>query len=472
MILKKTNGNKWILLIIVVAMTFIATLDSSIVNIVLPVMSKELAVSMASIEWVVASYTLIICGTILLFGKLGDILGKEKIFQIGCVIFIIGSLLCGISKSFHMLVICRFIQGIGGAAYMANNHGIITSIFEPQERGKALGILTTAVALGTMVGPPAGGLIASFLKWNYIFLINIPIGLIIFILSARFFPKNNERRKICNLDIVGFILQCGGLVLFFGALIMAQEKGLHSKGIILTLVFAIILLAIFVYVERHQSDPLLKFEIFKNKIFTINLLCAFISFTCIAASTILLPFYFQYTLKLSASIAGFIVLVSPVVLAVFSPICGTLSDKIGREIMCLIGLAIMSIAFLLLSTLKGNSLAIAAIGFMGTMSLGQAVFQPANNALVMSNCDRDKLGIAGSINSLTRNLGQIAGITLATSILYAFMSIKAGYRVSGYIFGKDNIFVYGMNKVYIILALLCFGGCCINLFRIWRQHRT
>lgn len=468
---EEINSNKWTLLIIVVAMTFIATLDSSIVNIVLPVMAKDLVVSTSSIEWVVASYTLIICGTILLFGKLGDILGKEKIFQLGCVIFTIGSLLCGVSMSFQMLVVCRFIQGLGGAAYMANNHGIITAIFDSKERGKALGILTTAVALGTMIGPPAGGLISSFWKWNYIFLINVPIGFIILILSIKFFPKNVVKRKIYNLDMLGAMLQCSGLILFFGAVIMAQEKGVNNRGIILALISSVVILGVFIYVERQQKDPLLKFEIFKNRIFTINLMCAFISFTCIAASTILLPFYFQYTLKLSASITGFIVLISPVVLGVFSPICGTLSDKIGREKMCLIGLLIMSVAFLLLSTLEVNSMAVSAIGFMGTMSLGQAFFQPANNALVMSNCDRDKLGIAGSINSLTRNLGQIAGITLATSILYAFMSIKAGYRVSEYIFGNDNIFVYGMNKVYIILALLCFVGFFINLIRILKQCR-
>ena len=271
--------------------------------------------------------------------------------------------------------------------------------------------------------------------------------------------------------MLGAMLQCSGLILFFGAVIMAQEKGVNNRGIILALISSVVILGVFIYVERQQKDPLLKFEIFKNRIFTINLMCAFISFTCIAASTILLPFYFQYTLKLSASITGFIVLISPVVLGVFSPICGTLSDKIGREKMCLIGLLIMSVAFLLLSTLEVNSMAVSAIGFMGTMSLGQAFFQPANNALVMSNCDRDKLGIAGSINSLTRNLGQIAGITLATSILYAFMSIKAGYRVSEYIFGNDNIFVYGMNKVYIILALLCFVGFFINLIRILKQCR-
>lgn len=471
MIQKEEKANKWTLLIIVIAMTFMATLDSSIVNIVLPVMAQDLAVSTSAVEWVVASYSLIICGTILFFGRLGDIVGKEKIFQLGCIIFIIGSLLCGVSQSFYMLIICRFIQGLGGAAYMANNHGIITSIFAAKERGKALGILTTAVAMGTMIGPPVGGIIASFWKWNYIFLINVPIGLIIFALSMKFFPKKEGKVIINGLDIPGAILQCGGFILFFGALIVAQEKGLNNWGIILALILAVVIFGIFWYVEKRQMEPLLKFEIFKNKLFTINLLCAFISFTCIAASTILLPFYFQYTLKFSASIAGFIVLISPVVLAVFSPICGTVSDKIGKEKMCMIGLLIMSIAFLLLSTLKTDSIAISAISFMGTMSLGQAFFQPANNALVMSNCAPNQLGVAGSVNSLIRNLGQIAGITLATSILYTFMSVKAGYRVSEYIFENDNIFVYGMNKVYIILAILCGIGFFINLIRASQQYK-
>lgn len=468
---KEKHFNKWILLFIVVAMTFMATLDSSIVNVVLPVMARDLEVSTSSIEWVVASYSIIICGTILFFGKMGDIFGKEKIFQLGCVIFIIGSLLCGISQSFQILIICRFIQGLGGSAYMANNHGIITAIFELKERGKALGILTTAVAMGTMIGPPTGGIIASIFEWNYIFLINIPIGIVILILSIKFFPKRKRVCKPFNLDILGAVLQCSGIVLFFGAFIMAQKIGFRNIGIIVAFISAIIILITFAKLERKQKDPLLKLEIFKNKLFTINLICAFISFTCIAASTILLPFYFQYTLKFSASTTGFLVLVSPIVLALFSPICGSLSDKIEREKMCLVGLLIMGIAFLLLSTLKTNSIAIIVMAFMGIMSLGQAIFQPANNTLVMSNCSRNQLGIAGSINSLTRNLGQIVGITLSTSVLYAFMSYKMGYKVSGYIFGDDKIFLYGMNNMYIILALLCGIGVLLNLFRVCKMNK-
>lgn len=215
-------NNKWIVLFVVVAMTFMATLDSSIVNVTLPVMSKNLEVPLSSIEWVIASYSIIICSTILFFGRLGDMIGKTKVFQCGSVVFTLGSLLCGVSHSFISLIIFRFIQGIGGAAYMANNHGIITEIFPREERGKALGILTTAVALGTMIGPPVGGIIASALNWHYVFLINIPIGVIVFIIGIKYLPR--IKRDSQKLDIAGAALQFLGISLFFWCLYASSKN--------------------------------------------------------------------------------------------------------------------------------------------------------------------------------------------------------------------------------------------------------
>ena len=463
-------NNKWIVLFVVVAMTFMATLDSSIVNVTLPVMSKNLEVPLSSIEWVIASYSIIICSTILFFGRLGDMIGKTKVFQCGSVVFTLGSLLCGVSHSFSSLIIFRFIQGIGGAAYMANNHGIITEIVPREERGKALGILTTAVALGTMIGPPVGGIIASALNWHYVFLINVPIGIIVFIMEIKYLPRiKNASQK---LDIPGAILQFFGISLFFGAFMLAQKTGFNNKWIIIALIMSIILIVAFIYLERKSKHPLLALEIFKNKLFSLNLICAFISFTCIAASTILLPFYFQYTMKLSPSTTGFLLMVSPIILAIFSPICGTLSDKIGSEILCLIGLILMSIAFFLLSSLTEYSVILEAIIFMALMSFGQSVFQPANNFLIMSNCPKDQLGVAGSVNSLVRNLGQIVGISMSTTILYIFMSQKLHYHVLGYVFGEDYAFVYGMKNDYRLLSIICCIGIVLNIVRVFKKKKT
>ncbi|WP_459479508.1 MFS transporter [Clostridium saccharoperbutylacetonicum] len=457
------QNNKWIVLFVVVAMTFMATLDSSIVNATLPVMSKKLSVPLSSIEWVIASYVIIICATLLFFGRLGDMIGKTKVFQCGSVLFTLGSLLCGWSNSFILLIISRFIQGIGASAYMANNQGIITEIFPKEGRGKALGILATAVALGTMIGPPAGGIIVSYLSWNYIFLINVPIGIIVFILGIKYLPRTKKASQ--KLDISGAILQFLGTSLFFGAFILAQRIGFGNMWIKGALIVSIILIVVFIYIETKSSQPLLALKIFKNKLFSVSLICAFISFTCIAASTILLPFYFQDTMKLSPSTTGFLLMVSPIIIAIFSPICGTLSDKIGSEILSLIGLVFMSIAFLLLSFLTEYSAILEVIIFMAVMAFGQSLFQPSNNSLIMSNCPREQLGIAGSVNSLVRNLGQIVGITLSTTLLYTFMSTKLHYHVLGYVFGKDYAFVYGMKNDYIILSIICFIGILLTIAR-------
>lgn len=145
-------------------MSFLSTLDASIVNIALPVMSKSLSVPLSSIEWVVASYIMIICSTLLFFGRLGDIIGKSKVFSYGTFIFIVGTLLCGMCTSFIPLIVCRFIEGIGASAYMANNQGIVTQLYPHEGRGKALGILAASVALGTMTGAPIGGFIVSVLS--------------------------------------------------------------------------------------------------------------------------------------------------------------------------------------------------------------------------------------------------------------------------------------------------------------------
>lgn len=164
-------------------------------------------------------------------------------------------------------------------------------------------------------------------------------------------------------------------------------------------------------------------------------------------------------------------MVSPIILAIFSPICGTLSDKIGQEILCLTGLILMSIAFFLLSSLTEYSHIPMAIIFMAIMSFGQSIFQPANNSLVMSNCPKEQLGIAGSVNSLVRNLGQIVGISMSTTFLYIFMSQKIHYHVLGYVFGKDYAFVYGMKNDYRILSIICCIGIILNIIRAFKNKK-
>ncbi len=467
--MQETNINhgrkKGIMLFVVVAMSFMATLDSSIVNVALPVMSKKMNVPVSSIEWVVASYSIIICSTLLFFGRLGDIVGKTKVFQGGTVLFTAASLICGLCHSFLPLIICRFIQGIGASAYMANNNGIITELYPKDGRGKALGILAAAVALGTMIGPPAGGFIVSFLNWNFIFWINVPIGIIVFLLGLKYLPKGARNDE--QIDKSGAALQFFGTILLFGALIQAQKTGFENLYILSTIFLALVLIALFVKLERSQRQPLLDLSILKNRLFSLSLVCALISFLCIQASNILLPFYLQDTLKLTPSQAGLFMMLSPLIVAVFSPVCGTISDRMGSESITLIGLLFMGAGFFLMSGLRERSpIALCAL-FVSIMAIGQSLFQPANNSLIMSACPKNKLGIAGSVNSLVRNLGQSVGLILSTTFLYYFMGWALGRHVSDYVVGRDDVFIFGMKYVYIMLMIICCVGAALTAYRLW-----
>jgi EmrB/QacA subfamily drug resistance transporter len=462
------SQTKWITLLVVVAMSFMSCLDSSIVNVALPVMTKELAVSVSSIEWVIVSYLIIICSTLLIFGRLGDMIGKSRVFQFGSVLFTAGSLLCGMSQSFAMLITCRAIQGVGASAYMANNQGIITQIFPNTERGKALGILAAAVAFGTMIGPPLGGLIISVLPWNYIFLINVPIGIIALFFGFKILPKNEKTDE--KMDMPGAVLFLIATVLLFGALIAGQKTGYGNLLIIAAIIFAVVFFALFIRQEIKQIQPLLELQIFKNQVFLLSLICAFISFICINASIILLPFYLQDTIKISPADTGLFMMISPLIVMVLSPLSGALSDKIGSKLLTLVGLLFMSAGFFLMSLLSEHSLLGYAAIFVAVMAVGQGLFQPANNSLIMSAVPKNKLGIAGSINSLVRNLGQIMGVTIATTLLYIFMSWKLQYRVSDYVVGRDDAFIYGMRNVYLVLVVICAAGALFTAFRVYKRN--
>lgn len=465
--MESTDKKRWLILFTTVLLTFMSTLDSSIVNVALPVMSQKLAVSMASIEWVVTSYLIVIVGTILIFGRLADIKGKTSVFKLGIIIFTLGSLLCGLSNSLVMLVFSRILQAIGAAGTMSTSQGIITQVFPKNERGRALGLNGTFVALGSMIGPPVGGIIVSILSWQYIFLINVPIGILALALAMKTLPKssNNSNEK---LDIKGAILFGSTMVLLFSALTFGKEIGYDNIGIIISFIVSIILFISFIIVEKRIDEPLLKLEIFSNSLFSLSIFCAFISFVAISCSNIILPFYLQYVMKLAPSVTGVLMMVSPIILSVVAPMSGYISDRIGSEVLTFLGLIGTSLGLFLISTLNEYSHIGALIAFIAIMTLGNGMFQSPNNSLVMSTVDTKKLGIAGSINALVRNLGMVFGISLSTTLLYNRMSSQIGYHVTGYIEGRDDIFVYGMQYVYVAAAIICALGAVLTAYRLYK----
>lgn len=434
-------------------MTFLSCLSSNIVNIALPTISKKMSAPLSQVQLIVTGYIITICILMLVFGRLGDIKGKIKVFKFGILIFTIGSLICFLSTNFNLIVFGRIIQGIGASAYMANNQGIITETFPFENRGKALGSLASAVALGTMLGSPLGGLIVSYLPWHWIFFINVPLGIICFALTCWKLPSENIKSEI-KLDYFGSLLAMVLMLMIFTFFELAPK---YDFSIALWLGFGIacfLLGILFVKFEKYTIDPLFNFNILKNRSFTTNIICALLSFLCLSASIISLPFFFQNVLKMSAATTGYIMMIQSIIMFFLAPMAGRLVDHFRGTTIALIGSIILLIGFIILSITSHSVSLVGIILGIVVLALGQAFYQPANNTLIMSAIEVEYLGVAGSLNSLVRNLGQVIGILLATSIL-----------------AQARALFYSIGVLYLMLAFLTFITFIFYLYEFIRNKK-
>ena len=465
----KKHNNMWLILVATCLFTFMSTLDGSIVNIAMPTMSKSLAIDMSDAEWIVSVYMITICCLLIFWGKISDTVGKVKIFKIGTVIFILGSLFCGISPTLELLLLSRIIQALGASMTMATNYGIITENFPPEMRGRSLGVLGSFVSLGSIAGPGIGGIILQKYTWHYIFLINIPIGLFAIILGYFVFPKSKKKDIPLNLDFLGFILFDISVISLFMGIFIGQVTGFNTTFVIGLFILAILSLAGFILRERKAKNPLIDLTIFNSIPFSLGLICAVLIFSSNLFMNTLIPFYLQDTLKLSSLLSGFILMCVPIAMVVVAPISGALSDKIGSEGLTFVGLLIVCISQILLVFIGLRT----SIGYLIILTLlagvGVALFQSPNNSIIMSSVAPNHLGIAGSINSLARNIGMVTGLSLSTTILYSAMSQRAGFKVTSYIEGRDDLFLYGMHIAFLVSFILCFIALIITGYRLFRK---
>ncbi|WP_223879780.1 MFS transporter [Paenibacillus spiritus] len=462
---------RWIILIVLNLFTFMSTLDGSIVNIALPVLSRDLGLPMADIEWVTTGYLMAICAAILFFGRLGDIAGKIRIFKIGMLVFIVGSLLCGLSGSLPLLIASRVIQALGASMTMANSQGIVTDIFPPTERGKALGLIGTFVSLGSIAGPSLGGVILSGFGWPYIFWINVPIGLIAYLIGMKLLPKDLVRVK-ASVDVRGSALFAVFIVLLFAGLLIGQQTGYGDVRIIAALIAAALTLGAFLWSQVRNPQPLLQMNLFRNPLFSVSILCGFLVFTANFCFNIIAPFYTQNMLGLDPAQAGLLLMLMPISMVIVAPLSGALSDRIGSEFLTFAGLVVMMIAQIGLARLHDGS----PVGLVGLwivlLGVGGGLFQSPNNSLVMSQVPRTQLGSAGSVNSLVRNIGMVVGITVATTVLFQVMSHRAGYRVTGLVAGRPEIFLAGMHTVFLTSSSICAVAAMLTGWRLLRAKRA
>ena len=336
----------------------------------------------------------------------------------------------------------------------------------PSERGKALGLSGSTVAIGTMLGPPIGGFLVQFFNWESIFIINIPIGIIAFIAGIKILPKDNKNGHLKDLDLAGSFLFMISIICIFWALSSGEKLGWSNIYIISSFIIAVLCIIVFYLVEKSLKQPLMEFSMFQNKLFNVSLLCAFISFTVIFCHNIIYPFYLQYLIKISPAKSGLFMVVFPIFAGIFAPLSGYISDKIGGEIPTFLGLSSTVIGLVIMSSLNSSSTYFHIILGVAILGIGNGLFQSPNNSLIMSLSSKDKLGIAGSINALVRNVGMVFGTAFSVVLLYNRMSSKIGYKVTNFISSRPDVFIYAMKFVYLTAAAFCILAIILSFSRL------
>src|SRR5437588_8316654 len=285
----KEYPNKWVVFAILAIGIFMATLDSSIVNISLPAIASYFGVPLSgAVEWVIIAYLVIIAGVLLTAGRLADMVGRKVLWAAGLAVFTLGSAICGASISLGMLIAARALQGLGGALIMAVSPAMLTSAFPASERGRALGMNAVVVALGVSVGPTLGGIITEHFTWRWIFYVNVPIGIIGIIVTLRVLTERFHRNP-GRFDPWGAILLAIGLVALTLGLSFGQEWGWSSPLLIGTLIIGVLALVLLVIVEQHVSDPIIKFSLLRSRVFLSANVSLILSFLALFAVSFMLP---------------------------------------------------------------------------------------------------------------------------------------------------------------------------------------
>jgi EmrB/QacA subfamily drug resistance transporter len=452
--------DRWKILPFVLLAPLMGSLDGSIVNVALPKVAASLGTGLGEVQWVVSSYLIAISALILSFGKVADRIGKKEVFRWGFAVFGLGSLLCALARSLPVLVAARVAQAVGAAMFMSSNQGIIATMFPPGERGKALGFLGTTVSIGTMIGPPLGGVMVEFFGWPSLFLINIPIATVAFVAGSSMLPDDAESGTLKGFDLPGSALFGIAIACLFYFLLGGRQPSVAASVAIPAV--AVLGFVAFLLRERRVADPMIDLSIFRSGIFSISVFCVLIVFVAIFCVNLILPFYLQDVLGLAPSAAGLVLLASPLMTALIAPLGGSLSDRIGAEGLTVAGLAIELAALGLMSLCGPASSPALASGALALLGIGSGIFGSPNTKIIMTHAPADKLGIAGSINSLARNLGMATGITLAVVVVGS----EAGAS------GTGLAFMGRMRLVILAAAILTAFAIALTAARAAAARRS
>jgi EmrB/QacA subfamily drug resistance transporter len=451
-ILAEENRKWWTLGALCFAL-FMIMLDNTVVNVALPAIQRELGITRAELEWTVAAYALTFASLLLTGGKLGDLLGRRLIFVIGLVVFTTSSLFCGLSQTGAELIAARAVQGVGAALMMPATLSIISATFAVRERGRAIGVWAGVSAVALAIGPLLGGIITEHISWNWIFYVNVPIGVAAVVAALLVVPESRDTSREQRLDLPGVLSSGIGLLAIVYALIEANQYGWTSARILVLFVIGAVALVTFVLLEMHQRLPMLDLSLFRSGTFAGANLVAILVTLAMFGIFVFFPIYMQTFLGWSPTQAGAALLPWTLMIVVFAPIAGKLSDRVGSRWLMAGGMSVVAVCCLLLSTvtLHSNFWNMVPAFLLG--GLGMSFVMTPMSAAAMGAAPVDKAGVASGVLNTFRQVGVALGIAITGAIVADRAAAAARGGAT-----PPEAFVHGLTFGMRVSAAICFGA--------------
>ncbi|RLI78942.1 MFS transporter [Archaeoglobales archaeon] len=438
-------------LIVAAIASFLTPFMGSATNIALPPIGKEFKADAIILGWVATSYLLAAGIFSVPFGRIADMKGRKRIFVAGLFIYSLGSFLSAISPSAGFLIAFRVVQGIGGAMIFATGIAIITSVFPPAERGKAIGINVGAVYVGLSLGPFIGGYLTQNFGWRSLFFVNVPIGILALLLTLWKLKGEWAEARGEKFDFIGSIIYSLTLLTVIYGL---TESAIHF------LFAGLILLLAFVLYESKIKHPVLEIRLFKeNLTFSLSSLAALLNYAATFAVGFILSLYLQYIKNLNPQQAGIILIAQPVLMAIFAPFAGWLSDRIEPRIVASAGMAVTALSLFVFIGIDSTTTMNLIIANLMLLGFGLGLFSSPNTNAIMGSVERKFFGIASATVATMRLIGQIlsmALVMLVFSIVMGRVEITPEYH---------PLFIESVKLAFTIFAAICFVGIFASLGR-------
>jgi EmrB/QacA subfamily drug resistance transporter len=422
------ENKKWWTLAAVSVGLFMIMLDNTVVNVALPSMRDSLHMSLSELEWVVAGYALTFAAFMLIGGKLADFFGRRLIFMVGLAVFTAASLACGMAPSGGFLIGARIVQGLGGAMMNPATLSIISATFPPRERGRAIGIWAGVSALALAIGPLVGGLLTQHVNWNWIFFINVPIGVLGLVLAPALIDESRDTSAEQRLDVPGLATSALGLFALTYAFVEANNYGWASGRIIGAFVVAAVALVSFLLLERHQRAPMLDLSLFRNRTFGgANAAMLFVGLAMFG-TFFYVSLYMQNVLKYSPVEAGASFLPMTVLVILIAPRAGALTDRFGSRWLVGIGMGLLAVMLFYYSGLGANESFWALLPGLLLGGMGMGMTMTPVTAAAMSAVAVDKAGIGSAVLNSARQVGGSLGIAVMGAIVAGSSDYLTGFH--------------------------------------------